>query len=101
MFVVDSHSYTVQDEVNGVTTPLGNLVQYFQEQPLDIDLGGQPIGWADPDARGKAGSQRSTSTIRFVMDRPFLDVGEVPGTSRPSSRPPAARRSTRESTAPR
>ena len=46
VFIVDSHSYTVQDEVNGVTTPLGNLVQYFQEQPLDIDLGGQPVGWS-------------------------------------------------------
>ena len=62
VFVVDSHAYTVLDEVNGVTTPLGNLAAYFRETPLLIDFGGQSVGWADPDDRGKAGSTRSTST---------------------------------------
>ncbi|MGH9118199.1 MAG: hypothetical protein ACRD0A_10100 [Acidimicrobiales bacterium] len=78
VFVVDSHSYTVQDEVNGVTTPLGNLAAYFRESPLEVDFGGQPVGWADPHPRGRAGSLRSTSSIRFVMDRPVLDAGDVP-----------------------
>jgi hypothetical protein len=78
VFVVDSHAYTVQDEVNGVTTVLGNLAAYLRETPVDVDLGGQPVGWANPDARGKAGSVRSTSSIRFVIDRPVLETGDVP-----------------------
>ena len=76
IFVTDRHAYTAQDEVDGVTTPLGNLVAYFAEAPdsrVRPDLGGQPIGWADPDPRGKAGSDRATSSIRIGLDRPVLD----------------------------
>jgi len=76
IFVTDRHAYTTQDEVGGVTTPLGNLVTFFAEAPdsrIRPDLGGQPIGWADPDPRGKAGSDRATSSIRIGLDRPVLD----------------------------
>ena len=76
IFVTDRHAYTTQDEVNGVTTPLGNLVTFFAEAAdsrVRPDLGGQPIGWADPDPRGKAGSDRATSSIRIGLDRPVLD----------------------------
>ena len=76
IFVTDRHAYTTQDEVNGVTTPLGNLAAYFAEAPgsrVEPDLGGQPVGWADPDPRGKAGSDRVTSSIRIGLDRPDLD----------------------------
>jgi hypothetical protein len=78
VFVVDSHAYVVQDEVNGVTTVLGNLAQYFRENPVAADLEGQNVGWADPDPRGKAGSLRATNAITFTMDRPVLEDGEVP-----------------------
>ena len=33
IFVTDRHAYTTQDEVGGVTTPLGNLVTFFAEAP--------------------------------------------------------------------
>jgi hypothetical protein len=78
VFVTDSHAYVVQDEVNGVTTVLGNLAAYFREAPVVIDLGGQTIGWAKPDPRGKAGSLRATDSIDVVLDRPVVDDGEVP-----------------------
>ncbi len=102
IFVTDRHAYTTQDEVNGVTTPLGNLVTFFAEAPdsrIRPDLGGQPIGWADPDPRGKAGSDRATSSIRIGLDRPVLD-GANPSSSRPSSRPPDAPPSIRGSSTP-
>ena len=63
IFVIERHAYTVQDEVNGVRTPLGNLNTYFDEAPasrVEPDLGGQLIGWADPHPRGTAGSDRVT-----------------------------------------
>jgi hypothetical protein len=78
VFVADRHAYVVQDEVNGVNTVLGNLAEYFRVNPVAADLGGQTVGWADPDPRGKAGSLRTTNTITFTMDRPVLEDSEVP-----------------------
>ena len=81
IFVAHDHAFTVQDEVNGIPTPLGNLARYFAEAPVEADLGAQSIGWADPDPRGPAGSDRSTDRIRFTLDRPDLDGGS-PGSVR-------------------
>jgi hypothetical protein len=78
VFVMDSKAYDVQDEVNGVSTVLGNLATYYRETPAVLDLGGQTVGWADPDARGRAGSLRVTETIDLVLDRPQLDDGDIP-----------------------
>lgn len=85
IFVIDRHAYTVQDEVNGITTPLGNLSAYFAEAPADRvepDLGGQPVGWAEPHPRGTAGSDRATHGLRTVLDRPDLDGGAIPSAVR-------------------
>ena len=85
IFVIEGHAFTVQDEVNGVRTALGNLNTYFDEAPasrVEPDLGGQPVGWADPHPQGTAGSDRVTSSIRISLDRPALDGGIAPSAVR-------------------
>lgn len=83
VFVTDEHAYTVLDTVNGVPTPLGNLADYYADAPARravADLGGQTIGWATPDPRGRAGSDRATNLIRVALDRP--DPGTTPAAVR-------------------
>lgn len=83
VFVTDEHAYTILDAVNGVPTPLGNLADYYADAPARravADLGGQPIGWATPHPRGRAGSDRATSRIRIALDRP--DPGTAPAAVR-------------------
>ncbi len=85
IFVIERHAFTVQDEVNGVRTPLGNLNTFFDEAPasrVEPDLGGQLVGWADPHPRGTAGSDRVTSSMRITLDRPALDGGTTPSAVR-------------------
>ncbi len=72
IFVTLDHAFTVQDRVNGVLTPLGNLSRFFADHPVEAELGGQSVGWADPHPDGRAGSTRSTRLIRFGLDRPDL-----------------------------
>lgn len=81
IFVAHDHAFTVQDEVNNVSTPLGNLTRFLAEAPLEADLGAQTIGWANPHPQGRAGSDRTTLSIRFTLDRPDL-ADESPSTVR-------------------
>ncbi|MFT4165940.1 MAG: hypothetical protein QM650_11935 [Microlunatus sp.] len=81
IFVASDHAFTVQDTVNGVPTPLGLLSTFFADHPAELELGGQPIGWADPHPAGRAGSSRSTRLIRLALDRPDL-AGSTAGAVR-------------------
>jgi hypothetical protein len=81
VFVAEPHAFIVQDEVDGVTTVLGRLAQYFREAPDDRrqpEIGGQPVTWADPADHGPAGSVRSTARVRLTLDRPSFDPATTP-----------------------
>ncbi len=81
IFVAADQAFTVQDQVNGVTTPLKNLSRFYTEQPAEADLGGQSVGWADPHPLGTASPVRATNLIQFVLDRPDL-AGSTPAAVR-------------------
>ena len=41
-----------------------------EDSRRDLQLGGQPVGWADPSPRGGSGSVQTTNRIRISLDRP-------------------------------
>ena len=77
VFVADTEAYEVNDSAGGRLTVLGKLAVWYAEAATDsrrdLQLGGQPIAWADPAPRGGAGSVQATNRIRIALDRP--DIG--------------------------
>lgn len=69
-------SYDEARVVGDPSSVLSRVVTWFSEGDdayRELELGGQPVGWADPSPRGQAGSVQTTNRIRLSLDVPDTD----------------------------
>jgi hypothetical protein len=94
VFVDESEAYEANDSVGGRKTVLAKLRTWYAQSASDsrrdLQLGGQPVGWAEPSVRGAAGSVQTTNRIRLGLVRPEIggvDPDDVSATLEALGRP--------------